>query len=47
MAVVMIFRAKGKSQDLLARYDATLVDAIATAPALPEAYFCAPLAAGS
>jgi hypothetical protein len=42
MAVLVIFRAKGNSQDLLARYDATLADAIATAPARPEAHFCAP-----
>jgi hypothetical protein len=41
MAVLVIFRAKGNSQDLLARYDATLADAIATAPARPEAHFCA------
>jgi hypothetical protein len=47
MAVLVIFRAKGNSQDLLARYDATLGDAIATAPARPEAHFCALLATGS
>ena len=42
MAVLVIFRAKGNSQDLLARYDATLADAIATAPSRPEAHFCGP-----
>ena len=46
MAVLMIFRAKGNSQDLLARYDATLADAIAAAPARPEAHFCAPTGDG-
>jgi hypothetical protein len=40
MAVLVIFQAKGDSKDLLARYDATLADAIATAPARPEAHFC-------
>ena len=47
MAVLVIFRAKGNSQDLLARYDATLADAIATAPARPEALFAPPLGTGS
>ena len=46
MSVLVIFRAKGNSQDLLARYDATLADAIATAPARPEAHFCAPTGDG-
>ena len=46
MAVLVIFRAKGNSQDLLARYDATLADAIATAQARPEAHFCAPTGDG-
>ena len=46
LAVLVIFRAKGNSQDLLARYDATLADAIATAPARPEAHFCAPTGEG-
>lgn len=46
MAVLVIFRAKGNSQDLLACYDATLADAIATAPARPEAHFCAPTGDG-
>jgi hypothetical protein len=46
MAVLVIFRAKGNSQDLLARYDATLADAIATAPARPEVHFCAPTGDG-
>ena len=36
MAVLVIFRAKGNSQDLLARYDATLADAIATALLVPK-----------
>jgi hypothetical protein len=39
MAVLVIFRAKGNSQDLLARYDATLADAIATAPLVPKHIF--------
>jgi hypothetical protein len=47
MAVLVILRAKGNSQDLLARYDATLADAIATAPARPEAHFALPLGTGS
>ena len=42
MAVMVIFRAKGDRRDLLARYDATLADAIATAPSRSEAHFCAP-----
>jgi len=47
MAVLVIFRAKGNSQDLLARYDATLADAIATAPLVPKHIFAPPLATRS
>jgi hypothetical protein len=46
LAVLVIFRAKGNSQELLARYDATLADAISTPPARPEAHFCAPTGDG-
>ena len=44
---VLGFRAKGNSQDLLARYDATLADAIATAPLVPKHIFAPPLATRS
>jgi hypothetical protein len=42
MAVLVIFRATGTSEDLLSRYDATLADATAMAPVRPEAHFCVP-----
>ena len=41
MAVLVVFRADGDPADLLARYDRTLGDAVATAPGRPEAHFCA------
>jgi len=46
-AVLVIFRAKGNSNELLVRYDATLADAIVTAPARPEAHFAPPLGTAS
>ena len=47
MAVLVIFRAMGNSQDLLARYDATLADAIATASLVPKHIFAPLPATGS
>ena len=46
MSVLVIFRANGNPEDLLARYDATPADATATAPARPEAHFCVPTESG-
>jgi hypothetical protein len=46
MAVLVIFRANGRPEDLLARYDRTLTDATAVAPVRPEAHFCVPTESG-
>lgn len=40
MAVLVIFRAQGDTDDLLGRYDRTLADATAGAPIRPEAHYC-------
>jgi biotin carboxylase len=40
VAVLVIFRAAGDPENLLARYDQTLADAISMAPARPEAHYC-------
>jgi len=40
VAVLVVFRAEGDPEMLLARYDQTLADAISLAPARPEAHYC-------
>jgi hypothetical protein len=40
VAVLVVFRTEGDPEELLARYDQTLVDAVSTAPARPEAHYC-------
>jgi hypothetical protein len=40
VAVLVIFRAQGDTDDLLARYDRTLAHATAGAPVRPEAHYC-------
>jgi biotin carboxylase len=40
VAVLVVFRAEGDPEKLLAQYDQTLADAISLAPARPEAHFC-------
>ena len=40
MAVLVVFRTEGDPEELLARYDQTIVDAVSTAPVRPEAHYC-------
>jgi hypothetical protein len=42
VSVLVIFRAKGNTEDLLARYDAAIAEATATAPVRPNAHYCVP-----
>jgi hypothetical protein len=46
VSVLVIFRAKGNTEDLLARYDAAIAEATETAPVRPDAHYCVPTGEG-